>query len=81
VENQPLAKKLSNEYNVPCYEKDNIVWMRTSQGDKKRTEKERDNIFKSIITQNDWIVEGSPRQVLNESFENCDYIIFLDVDT
>ena len=74
-----LAKRISKNYNIPYYEKDNVVWMRTSNGDVKRTEKERDDLFYSIISQDNWIVEGSPRKCLKESFECCDYIIVLDI--
>lgn len=74
-----LAKNISQSYNVPYFEKDNIVWKRTPNGDVKRTEQERDILFHSIISQSDWIVEGSPRECLKESFECCDYIIVLDI--
>ena len=67
-----LAKTLSQIYNVPYYEKDNVVWERTSTGDKKRTDEERDKIFYNIIKSDDWIVEGSPRKNLRESFEECE---------
>lgn len=76
-----LAAYLSKKYNVPYYEKDNIVWERTENGDKKRSNEARDKIFMDILSQDNWIVEGSPRKCLNESFETCDFIIFLDVKT
>ena len=44
-----LAKKISLKYQVPYYEKDNIVWERTANGDKKRTQEERDALFQQII--------------------------------
>jgi hypothetical protein len=40
-----LAKEISKKYQIPCYEKDNVVWERTPNGDKKRPPKERDRIF------------------------------------
>lgn len=40
-----LAKKISSKYQVPYYEKDNIVWERTPNGDKQRTPEERDAMF------------------------------------
>lgn len=76
-----LAAKLSEIYNVPYYEKDNIVWKRTEHGDVKRTDEERDGIFSDILSKENWIVEGSPRKCLNESFDECDYIMFLNVNT
>ena len=74
-----LARELSQAYQVPFYEKDNIVWERTVSGDKKRDEEERNKMFQEIITGKNWIVEGSPRKILRESFAVCDYIILLDV--
>ena len=76
-----LAREISKKCNIPYYEKDNIVWERTSKGDRKRTSEERDKIFAEIIKNDNWIVEGSPRKNLQESFKNCDYIIVLDVKT
>lgn len=76
-----LAKEISLKYGVPYYEKDNIVWERTLNGDKKRTPEERDRIFYMIIEKDNWIVEGSPRKNLQESFDTCDYIIVLNVRT
>lgn len=76
-----LARELSEIYRTPYYEKDNVVWKRTEKGDVKRTDEERDKLFKEILSQEAWIVEGSPRKVLMESFEYSDYIILLDVNT
>ncbi len=73
-----LAKKLSQIYHMPCYEKDEIVWVRDEAGDYKRNDEERDSLFQSILDQEDWIVEGSPRKVLQESMEEAELIIFLD---
>jgi len=74
-----LAGKISLKYQVPYYEKDNIVWLRTPNGDKKRTPEERDKVFKQILLSDNWIVEGSPRDCLKESFDLCEYIIILAI--
>lgn len=76
-----LAREISEKYLIPFYEKDNIVWERTPNGDKKRSSKERDRVFKEIIEGENWIVEGSPRKCLQESFAYSDYIILLDINT
>ena len=44
-----LARLISRKLNVPYYEKDNIVWKRTSDGDVKRSPKERDEYFNEIV--------------------------------
>lgn len=76
-----LASILSSKYNIPYYQKDNIVWERTKNGDVKRSDEDRDNLFRDILCSEHWIVEGSPRKCLHESYPCCDYIIFLDVNT
>ena len=76
-----LAKNISLKYHVPHFEKDNIVWQRTPNGDIKRTPEERDSLFKQIIASDNWIVEGSPRKSLKESFGCCEYIIVLNERT
>ncbi len=76
-----LARELSEKYQIPFYEKDNIVWKRTADRDKKRSAEERDRIFKEIIESENWIVEGTPRKCLKESFAYSDYIILLDINT
>lgn len=73
-----LAKRISKKYGVPYYEKDNVVWKRTAGGDVKRSPEERDKYFYNIIKEANWIVEGSPRKVLKESFDCCDNVIVLD---
>lgn len=70
-----LARKLSAQYQIPFYEKDNIVWERTPDGDKRRNPEERDKMFRQILAQEHWIVEGSPRDILQESFA-CVIILF-----
>lgn len=72
---------MSAQYQIPFYEKDNIVWERTPDGDKRRNPEERDKMFRQILVQEHWIVEGSPRDILQESFACCDYIILLDINT
>lgn len=76
-----LAQNISIKYQIPHFEKDNIVWKRTPNGDQMRTPEERDTLFKGIIEGDNWIVEGSPRKSLKESFECCEYIIVLNERT
>ena len=44
-----LEKRIAHELNIPHYEKDNIVWERTVDGDKKRTPEERDKYFAQYV--------------------------------
>lgn len=43
-----LAKKISSKYQVPYYEKDNIVWERTPNGDKKELRKKEMHCFNKL---------------------------------
>lgn len=45
-----LAKRISQRFNIPYYEKDNVVWKRTSSGDEKRSIQFRTNISLLIIS-------------------------------
>ena len=48
-----LAKRVAVKFSVPHYEKDNIVWERTPEGDKKGHPKKEINILmKSLIKVN-----------------------------
>ena len=40
-----LAKRISRQYGIPYYEKDNIVWKRTASGDVKRSPEERERVL------------------------------------
>ncbi len=44
-----FSKRNLKKYEIPFYEKDNIVWERTCEGDKKRSSEERNRIFREII--------------------------------
>lgn len=44
-----LARRISQKYGVPYYEKDNIVWERTLDGDKKELlKKETRNLIRLL---------------------------------
>ena len=44
-----LARELSEAYHVPFYEKDNIVWKRTTSGDKRGMKVKGTNYFKKLL--------------------------------
>lgn len=52
-----MAKKLSETYQIPFYEIDNIIWDRNSENH-KYTEKVRDETFRTITSSDSWIIEG-----------------------
>lgn len=73
-----LAKELAVRYGIPHIEKDDLIWKRSLLGDVKRSPNERDDLFAEVLQQDDWIVEGSPRKSLHESFMMADWIIVLE---
>lgn len=76
-----LSHRITEEFQIPCYEQDNVVWMRTIDGDVRRTAEEIERIFMDILTSKNWVMEGSPRKLLKKRYEYCDYIIFLDTNS
>lgn len=76
-----LAHRIAEKFNIPCYEQDNIVWMRTSKGDVRRPDDEIENMFMNILTSDNWVIEGSPRKLLKKRYEYSEYIIFLDTNS
>ena len=58
-----LAHRIAEEFHIPCYEQDNIVWMRTNKGDVRRPDDEIENMFMNILTSDNWVIEGSTRKL------------------
>ena len=75
-----FAKRLSNKYNIPHYDLDNIYWDNSSQkyGIKTEIEK-RDKLLLNILEKDVWIVEGIYYKWLEQSFKNADIIYILDL--
>ena len=75
-----LAKKLSNKYNIPRYDLDNIYWDNSSEKYETKTEFEkRDKLLQNILEKNDWIIEGIYYKWLEQSFKYADIIYVLDL--
>ena len=75
-----LAKKLSNKYNIPHYDLDNIYWDNSFQkyGIKTEIEK-RDKLLQDILEEDSWIIEGIYYKWLEQSFKEADIIYILDL--
>lgn len=73
-----LAKMLSAQLHIPCYELDNVVWERFKTGDIRRTDETRDEYLNKIINSNNWITEGVHHKWVSPCFQNADVILFLD---
>ncbi len=75
-----LAKKLSNKYNIPRYDLDNIYWDNSSEKYETKTEFEkRDKLLQKILEKDSWIIEGIYYKWLEQSFKNADIIYVLDL--
>ena len=75
-----LAKKLSNKYNIPHYNLDNIYWDNSSEKYGVKTEIEKRNkLLQNILEKDDWIIEGIYYKWLEQSFKNADIIYILDL--
>ena len=75
-----LAKKLSNKYNIPHYDLDNIYWDNSSEKYGVKTEIEKRNkLLQNILEKDDWIIEGIYYKWLEQSFKNADIIYILDL--
>ena len=75
-----LAKKLSNKYNIPHFDLDNIYWDNSSEKYGVKTEIEKRNkSLQNILEKDDWIIEGIYYKWLEQSFKNADIIYILDL--
>lgn len=55
------------------------MWERTYEGDKRRSEADRKKCLHHIAASKEWIIEGVHYTWVNESFNEADLIIFLDI--
>lgn len=73
-----LAKRLSKEMQIPYYELDCIVHVKTDIERYKRTPEEQVEEIRRIDSLGDWIIEGTYRSSCHCLLEMADRIIFLD---
>lgn len=73
-----LAKNLSDLYNIPWHELDNVIYIRLPSGDVRRSPEDIHNEFNKIINCEKWIIEGVFRKCFNEGFHKADTIILLN---
>ena len=75
-----FAKKLSEKYNIPNFDLDDIQWdnSQNSYGVKMPVEK-RDQMLYDILQHSDWIIDGVYYAWVQKSFEDADVIYVLDM--
>ena len=75
-----FANKLSNKYNIPHFDLDDIQWDNNSKGyGVKMPIDKRDALLKQILNNDSWIIEGVYYAWVLESFEQADIIYVLNV--
>ncbi len=78
-----LARKLSTELKIPYTSLDDIVYKVDPSNpcsNTKRTDLERDKLFNSIISQNNWIIEDVGRSCFKDGLKESDKIILLETN-
>ncbi|MGF9888778.1 AAA family ATPase [Priestia megaterium] len=73
-----FARLLAHRLKLPHYELDNVMWERTQEGAKRRSEADRKKCLHHIAASKEWIIEGVHYTWVRESFDRSDLIIFLD---
>lgn len=79
-----LANKISEILSTDFFSLDEAVHKKDSSspwGNVKRTPEERDAIFNSIISKDNWIIEDVGRPCFEEGFRQADTIILLEPET
>ena len=77
---EAYCRYLSEKYNIPHFDLDDIFWDNSSDryGVKMPDEK-RNQLLDDILRKNDWIIEGVFYDWLDGSFRDADVIILLDI--
>ncbi len=75
-----LASRLAKELAIPHYDLDDLQWdNQAADYGTKRDPKERDEMLRQILSQNDWIIEGVYYAWCGQCFEEADKIYLLRV--
>ncbi|WP_041138874.1 AAA family ATPase [Beduini massiliensis] len=70
-----FAHRLSMRYSIPHFELDDVVY----NGNYKRTQKERDQLFNEILSKKDWVIEDVGRPCFQSGLQQADTIIYLNI--
>jgi adenylate kinase family enzyme len=75
-----LANSLSEKYNIPHYDLDNLQWDNTANtyGVKMPVDK-RNKLLKEILEKENWIIDGVYYKWCLQCFEDADIIYILEV--
>ena len=76
-----LARRLSEKSGIPCYHLDDVVYQKDksySEGNRKRTPEERDELFQQIL-RTDCIIEDTGRECFACGLQLADRIVVLEL--
>ena len=74
-----LSQKLSEKTGIPCTSLDELFWDNSSAvSNTKRDPRERDQMLRSAMQQDNWIIEGVQHAWVGSSFEKADTIYLLE---
>ena len=74
-----FAKMLSDKYNIPHFDLDDIQWDTDKGYGFKRPIEERNKLLQEILCNDEWIIEGIYYTWVQQSFEEADIIYVLDM--
>lgn len=75
-----LAKALSEKYNLPHFDLDDIQWDNTADGyGVKMPIEKRTELLNDILKNDNWIIEGVYYAWVGKCFEDADKIYVLDI--
>lgn len=75
-----LAKALSNKYNNPHFDLDDVQWdNRADSYGVKNSPQKRNELLQEILANEQWIIEGVYYKWVGLSFEEADTIYVLDM--
>lgn len=70
-----FAHRLSMQYSIPHFELDKVVY----DGNRKRTENQRDQLFNELLLQKDWVIEDVGRPCFQPGLKQADEVIYLNI--
>lgn len=75
-----LANALSEKYNIPHFDLDDIQWDNTAREyGKKRPLDKRKALLQEVLSNDAWIIEGVYYSWVQQSFDEADKIYVLDM--
>lgn len=75
-----LGKKLAEEFHIPFYEMDNLIFERLETGDRRREDDEIGLLLETIFEEKVWLIEGTClRDIIQPVFDKSQALIFLEV--